>query len=58
MTELLVGNWEYILLAFMVAEKIVKLTPTKYDDILFDMTKDLVFKIAGKKGVNSGESSE
>jgi hypothetical protein len=53
MTELLVGNWEYILLAFMVAEKIVKLTPTKYDDILFDMTKDVIFKIAGKKGVDS-----
>ena len=47
MTELLVANWEYVLLGFMVLEKIVKLTPTKYDDILFDMTKDVVMKIAG-----------
>jgi hypothetical protein len=55
MTELLIGNWEYVLLGFMVAEKIVKLTPTKYDDILFDMTKDVIFKMAGKKGVDSDE---
>ena len=29
-------NWEWILLVFYTLEKIVKLTPTKYDDILFD----------------------
>ena len=30
------GNWEYFLLGFMVAEKIVKITPVKWDDILLD----------------------
>ena len=36
MTEWLAGNWEYVLVVFYALEKIVKLTPTKYDDILFD----------------------
>ena len=36
MTEWLAANWEYVLVAFYAIEKIVKLTPTKYDDILFD----------------------
>ena len=31
------ANWEWFLLGFMVLEKIVKLTPTKKDDIVFDM---------------------
>lgn len=33
----LLANWQYCLAAFYVAEKIVKLTPTKYDDILLDI---------------------
>ena len=36
MTEWIAANWEYVLVAFYAIEKIVKLTPTKYDDILFD----------------------
>ena len=30
-------NWEWVLLAFMVAEKIVKMSPTEKDDILLDV---------------------
>ncbi len=37
MSEWVVANWEYILVAVYALEKIVKLTPTKYDDIIFDM---------------------
>jgi|TARA_Y100001951_G_scaffold93864_1_gene89865 hypothetical protein len=37
MTDWVAANWEYILVAVYAAEKIVKLTPTKYDDIVFDM---------------------
>ena len=29
-------NWEWFFLGFYVAEKVVKLTPTKKDDIIFD----------------------
>ena len=37
MTEVIAANWEYVLVVIYALEKIVKLTPTKYDDILFDM---------------------
>ena len=34
--DFLTNNWEWILIGFMVLEKLVKLSPTKYDDILLD----------------------
>ena len=37
MSEWLAANWEYVLVAFYAIEKIVKLTPTKYDDILLSL---------------------
>ena len=37
MSEWVTANWEYILVVVYALEKIVKLTPTKYDDIIFDM---------------------
>jgi len=35
--EWLTENWEWVLLVFMVAEKIVKMSPTDKDDILLDV---------------------
>jgi hypothetical protein len=35
--EWLAKNWEWVLLAFMVAEKIVKMSPSDKDDILLDI---------------------
>ena len=37
MSEWIAANWEYCLVVIYALEKIVKMTPTKYDDILFDM---------------------
>mgnify|MGYP003116466594 CR=1 FL=1 len=34
MSEWIVANWEYVLVVLYAVEKIVKLTPTKYDDII------------------------
>ena len=34
--EFLTNNWEWCLIALMVAEKIVKLSPSKNDDIILD----------------------
>jgi len=36
MTEWVLANWEWIMLGFYTLEKIVKLSPTKQDDIIFD----------------------
>ena len=35
--DFLTNNWEWVLIGFMIAEKLVKLSPTKYDDIILDM---------------------
>ena len=32
----MMANWEYVLLGFYVLEKVVKLSPSKKDDIIFD----------------------
>jgi|TARA_R100001594_G_scaffold140274_2_gene185304 hypothetical protein len=44
MNEWIVNNWEWVLLGFMVVEKAIKLSPTKYDDMLFDMIIKPIFE--------------
>ena len=46
----LINHWEWMLLGFMVAEKLVKMSPTQYDDILLDMVWGGIKKLAGKSG--------
>ena len=46
--EWLANNWDIALAVFVVLEKIVKLTPTKYDDILIDMIWGGLKKLVGK----------
>ena len=43
MTEWIIANWEWILIGFYALEKIVKLSPPEYDDILFDAVIKPVF---------------
>lgn len=49
MTEWLIENWQWVLAAFYVLEKIVKLTPTDKDDIVIDILWGGVKKLAGKR---------
>ena len=49
MAEFFSANWEWFLLAFMVCEKLVKLSPTDADDILLDVVWDSIKKAVGKK---------
>ena len=45
----LTGNWEWIMLALYVIEKVVKLSPSKKDDVIFDMLiKPIADKVRGK----------
>jgi hypothetical protein len=46
--EFLMNNWEIALAIFVVVEKIVKLSPTKYDDILVDMIWGGIKRMVGK----------
>ena len=45
----IIANWEYCLLAFYILEKVVKLTPTKKDDIIFDMIVKPIWQKFTKK---------
>ena len=43
------NNWEYILLALYIIEKVVKLSPSKKDDVIFDIViKPIIDKVKGK----------
>jgi hypothetical protein len=46
--ELLVSNWEYVLIGVMVLDKVVALSPTEWDDLLWTSVKKAIFKLAGK----------
>lgn len=49
MEQYLMDYWQYFLVAFYILEKLVKLSPSKMDDILVDGLKALAMKIAKKK---------
>jgi|TARA_Y100000015_G_scaffold43196_1_gene52931 hypothetical protein len=50
MTEWIQSNWEIVVIIFFVIEKVIKLSPTKSDDILLDMIlKPLFEKLKPKK---------
>ena len=43
------ANWEYILLGLYVVEKAIKLSPSKKDDLVWDMIlKPIVDKLRNK----------
>jgi hypothetical protein len=47
--QMLLANWEWVLLLLYVVEKAVKLSPSKKDDVIFDMViKPIVDKVKGK----------
>lgn len=49
MLNLLTDNWEWFLLALYVLEKGIKLSPSKKDDLVWDMVlKPIVEKIKGR----------
>ena len=49
MLSLITSNWEWFLLALYVLEKGIKLSPSKKDDLVWDMVlKPIVDKIKGK----------
>ena len=46
--SMLVKHWEWILLGLYVVEKAVKLSPSKKDDVIFDMIlKPIADKLRG-----------
>lgn len=49
MMSFLSSNWEYVLLALYILEKGIKLSPSKKDDLLWDMMlKPIIEKLKNK----------
>ena len=48
MLELLIGNWSYVIIAILAIDKVVALSPSKWDDLLWTVAKKALRKAAGK----------
>ena len=49
MMSFITSNWEWFLLALYVVEKVIMLSPSKKDDLIWDMVlKPIADKIKGK----------
>jgi hypothetical protein len=46
--QVLVENWEYVVIAILAIDKAVALSPSTWDDLLWTSVKKSVYKIAGK----------
>tara|TARA_R110002012_G_scaffold223392_1_gene395365 strand:+ start:105 stop:266 length:162 start_codon:yes stop_codon:yes gene_type:complete len=47
-TEFLITNWEYVAIGILVLDKVVALSPTKWDDLLWTSVKKSIMKLSGK----------
>ena len=45
----ILANWQWAMLIFVVAEKLVKMSPSKKDDILLDVIWTGMKRLIGKK---------
>jgi hypothetical protein len=48
MVDALLNNWEYAVILIMAIDKIVALSPTKWDDLIWTSIKKSIFKVVGK----------
>ena len=46
--DIILANWEYVLIGILAIDKIVALTPSTWDDLIWTSIKKSIFKIAGK----------
>ena len=48
MIEALSSNWEYVLIAILCVDKVVALSPSEWDDLIWTSVKKAIYKVAGK----------
>ena len=49
MIEWLTSNWQIVTIGILIVDKIVALSPSKMDDLLWSSVKGLIYKLVGKK---------
>ena len=46
--EFVMNNWEYMVIAIMAIDKVVALSPSKWDDLIWTSIKKAIYKAVGK----------
>ena len=46
--DLILSNWEYIVIGIFAIDKAVALSPTEWDDLIWTSAKKAIYKIVGK----------
>ncbi len=46
--DVLVQNWEYVVIGILAVDKAVALSPSKWDDLLWTSVKKAIYKVVGK----------
>ena len=46
--EFLSNNWEYVLIGILCVDKIVALSPSDWDDLIWTSVKKALYKMVGK----------
>ena len=46
--EIIIENWEYVLIAILSIDKVVALSPSEWDDLIWTSIKKAIFKVVGK----------
>ena len=46
--NLLIDNWEYVLIGVLAIDKAVALSASSWDDLIWSSIKKAIYKIAGK----------
>ena len=44
----LISNWEYALIILLAIDKMVALSPSKWDDLIWTALKKVIYKAVGK----------
>ena len=48
MLELISSNWEYCVIAILCIDKVVALSPSEWDDLIWTGIKKAIYKAVGK----------
>ena len=46
--DMILANWEYALIGILCIDKVVALSPSTWDDLIWTSIKKSIFKIVGK----------
>ena len=44
----LLNNWEYVLIGLLAVDKMVALSPSQWDDLIWTSIKKAIYKLVGK----------